>query len=587
MRRIWSVAIILVPIAGVVGLALPRLSADPAPNSTAQIMQDAGAQTLLAALRLLPPSGPISYDSDIAADAEVRLLPAEGPGLAVDLWSDEADLRTPLSATDAMIYRRIFALQEAGDFDAADAQIAKLDDHLLDGHVLFQRYMHPSAYRSTYDELYDWLVRFGDQPGADRIHRLASVRWQDGAPYPPRPGDGGLDGFGGLPRYWSLWELIPDRVSWRPNWHGSRGLAVVSSDAGTGWNAMWWRGLNNWRAGYFESALSAFSRLALRDAVPDQVRAAAAFWAARASRELGDQSGADIWLRAAAEHGHLFYGALANRALGRGGPMQDFVPASADFSRRVALSLPAGRRAAALLQIGRPDLAEGELRTLYGDIDTAHMLALIDLADPMTMPGLTLRLAGVFERISGLRHWVAAYPLPSWHPVGGASLDRALLFAIIHSESAFDPGATSHAGAQGAMQLMPPTARAMAARMGGAAQDPMDAYVDDPHANMALGQAFVHALMEIDSIDDDLIRLIAAYNAGPGNLRSWDELRGGIEDPLLYIERIPVPETRQYVKSVLFALWCYRERLGQPPLSLEALAEGRWPRYVAQDGAGD
>ena len=303
-----------------------------------------------------------------------------------------------------------------------------------------------------------------------------------------------------------------------------------------------WRGLNNWRAGFFESALRAFSRLALRDAVPDQVRAAAAFWAARASDELGDASGAEIWLRAAAEHGHLFYGALANQVLGRGGPMDDFVPRSADFSRRVALSLPAGQRAAALLQVGRPEMAEAELRLLYGDLDSAHMLALIDLADPATMPGLVLRLAGVFERTSGVRHWAAAYPLPSWQPVGGTSLDRALLYAIIHSESAFDPTATSHAGAQGAMQLMPPTARAMAARMAGTAPVEGDAYVDDPHANMALGQAFVHALMDIEGIDDDLIRMVAAYNAGPGNLSDWDDLRGGIEDPLLISSGYRLPK---------------------------------------------
>ena len=220
---------------------MPRLAADPTLGSTAQDAQNTSAQTLVAALRVLPPSGPVSYDGDIAADAEIRMLPADPAGREgppVDLWSDEADLRAPLSTADILVYRRIFALQDAGHFAAADAQIARLDDHMLAGHVLFQRYMHPNAYRSSYRELYDWLVRYPDLPGADRVHRLAGLRWETGEPHPPRPtGDSGLAGFGGLPRYWSLWELIPDNVSWRPYWHGSRGPAVVSSSRTSSWSA--------------------------------------------------------------------------------------------------------------------------------------------------------------------------------------------------------------------------------------------------------------------------------------------------------------------------------------------------------------
>ena len=41
------------------------------------------------------------------------------------------------------------------------------------GRVLFQRYMHPTRYRSKYKELYDWMKAFADEPGANRIYRLA------------------------------------------------------------------------------------------------------------------------------------------------------------------------------------------------------------------------------------------------------------------------------------------------------------------------------------------------------------------------------------------------------------------------------
>ena len=57
-----------------------------------------------------------------------------------------------LSESDAGLYREIFALQETGKWKAADARIAQLADRRLMGHVLAQRYMHPTAYRSKYKE---------------------------------------------------------------------------------------------------------------------------------------------------------------------------------------------------------------------------------------------------------------------------------------------------------------------------------------------------------------------------------------------------------------------------------------------------
>ncbi len=63
-----------------------------------------------------------------------------------------------LNAGDLSRYRRIFELQASQDWSAADAVAGDLDDPLLMGHVLFERYMHPTGYRSRYDELHRWLA---------------------------------------------------------------------------------------------------------------------------------------------------------------------------------------------------------------------------------------------------------------------------------------------------------------------------------------------------------------------------------------------------------------------------------------------
>jgi hypothetical protein len=74
-----------------------------------------------------------------------------------------------LSADNADIYRKIFALQGAGEWKQADALMGKLTDSRLTGHVLFQRYTQPGAPRASYDDLADWLDRYAELPGADRI----------------------------------------------------------------------------------------------------------------------------------------------------------------------------------------------------------------------------------------------------------------------------------------------------------------------------------------------------------------------------------------------------------------------------------
>ncbi|CAN0449246.1 unnamed protein product, partial [Discosporangium mesarthrocarpum] len=90
-------------------------------------------------------SGPTAVQA-----AETASLPANTKQLA-------APLPDILSKADRSRYRKIFAIQQRGDWRKADRLIKKLESRILMGHVLAQRYLHPTKYRSRYVELSRWM----------------------------------------------------------------------------------------------------------------------------------------------------------------------------------------------------------------------------------------------------------------------------------------------------------------------------------------------------------------------------------------------------------------------------------------------
>ena len=123
-----------------------------------------------------------------------------------------------------------------------------------------------------------------------------------------------------------------------------------------------------------------------------------------------------------------------------------------------------------------------------------------------------------------------------------------LLLAIARQESRFSSGVRSPVGAVGLLQLMPATA----ADMAGAPLS--DAELRQPGRNATLGARYLAWLLETWKGNPWLTA--ASYNAGPGAAGSWlsEELA---QDPELWVERIPYPETRLYTKKVLGNLWAY------------------------------
>lgn len=556
--------------------------------------------------------------------------PAEAvPGPAYDaLRAEIPQLLTPL---DAAHYRAVFRLQEQGRWEEADARIGEIYDPLLLGHVLHQRYLHPTAYKSSFEELRDWMEVYGDHPGAQRIHQLAQQRRPAAAPEPrapfftfegapaehqaspPGPAPLSVDqaslvaGINSLINEGRLkaaedelssptaklflppsaYDRVRAELAMAHFVQGNDATAYSLAAAGAERSrdtvsiGHWIAGLAAFRMGNPYAAVLHFEEHALSPAADDWNVSAGAYWAARMHLQLRQPKWVDRWLRVAAEKKRTFYGLLARRALGMqseldwGGPLLT----GADVDR--VLALPAGRRAVALAQIGETVRAETELQAYIWKMDSQHVRSLLAVADALNLPRTAARTGERLLQLGAAGRDRALYPLPPWKPDGGFRVDRALVYAFMRQESLFDAMATSPVGARGLMQLMPRTAQSIH-DIPGEVQANVDVLFD-PHLNIALGQRFLSRLLSRSEVSGDLFKLGVAYNAGLGNLRKW--LRNGRfeHDPLLFIESLPARETRIFIERVMANLWIYRQRMGQPTPSLDAVVAGEWPRYRAFD----
>tara|TARA_R110002072_G_scaffold4706_5_gene32876 strand:+ start:1832 stop:3766 length:1935 start_codon:yes stop_codon:yes gene_type:complete len=594
-----------------------------------------GLTFLLLLVLLFLPSG-----ESAAAAKETAALPRLGQ-------LDSSGLPRILGPADVRLYRQIFATQEKGLWKEADHLIAQLNDRRLLGHLQFQRYMHPTAYRSKYKELRDWMALYADHPGADRIYSLALKRRPANYRLPQKPEK--------LNVSWPRPASREDYSYRSPRKRGkelrrqvrnikrqiranvlntrltvteellaskkiSQLLDPVEIDEGysrvaAAWlyygqpkkayklaarsaqrsgkdypDAYWIAGLAAWRLDDLNAASKSFEALAQSPRNSGWMRAAGAYWAARATLRRGLPQDSSRWLRLAAEQPYTFYGLLARQALALP-PVTDLQqPGYDQVSLVELLQDERAQRAVALLQVGQRDLAEKELLAIRAWEDPDQTDALLTLAQRGNLSTFSFKLANSLSGSPSLDDVpasvaAAAYPLPQWQPASGFQIDRALIFALVRQESAFNPRAKSGDGARGLMQLMPATASYIS--KDSSLQRNHRDKLFDPALNMDLGQRYIQYLLEDPAVQGDLFRMTAAYNAGPGNLRKWERqlTKSGddLQDPLLFIETLPSQETRAFIERVLTNLWIYRQRLSQATPSLAALASGNWPQYRALD----
>ncbi len=167
-----------------------------------------------------------------------------------------------------------------------------------------------------------------------------------------------------------------------------------------------------------------------------------------------------------------------------------------------------------------------------------------------------------------------SYTVPHWKPREGFTVDPALIYAIMRQESKFDPDAESDAGALGLMQVMPRTAGEVTQR-----HADWKTLLFDPQTNLDIGQRYVSKLLQSDGVSNNLMMMAVAYNGGPTTLDRWRR-NNDENDPLLFLETIPVNETRGFIEQVLTNYWNYRAQLGEDTASLDDLAAGKWPMYA-------
>jgi soluble lytic murein transglycosylase len=288
----------------------------------------------------------------------------------------------------------------------------------------------------------------------------------------------------------------------------------------------------------------------------------AAYWLGRAKKEVGATGEAARYFTEAASRFYTFYGALARQALGRANTCRLRAP-TAPSARTIAafVNEDAFKGVMIAKQLDMEGLLNGYVLDLARQIrDPEQMTLVLELARRVTKPNVAVRAAKI-ALLRGFSSEEYAFPdlLPEFKETGGNDkLEQALLNALTRQESEFHTGTVSPAGARGLMQLMPQTAKEVAATVN--MKYRRKSLVSDPSYNVTLGSVFLAQLLS--RFDGSYILTLAAYNAGPGRVAQWIKENGdprekGV-DPVDWVERIPFTETRQYVQRILESIQLYR-----------------------------
>ena len=194
------------------------------------------------------------------------------------------------------------------------------------------------------------------------------------------------------------------------------------------------------------------------------------------------------------------------------------------------------------------------------------------------------RMVNTSERTRIQVDYTQRFPSPHndiMHPTTQTlGLDKAWVYGLIRQESRFIMDAQSHVGASGLMQVMPSTGRWVAKKIG--LTDFVQDMLSDVRTNILLGANYMN--MVLGNMDGSQVLATAAYNAGPGRLRSWRSTLTRPMDSAVFIESIPFVETRTYVKNVMSNTTYYAALFEGRPQSLKARLGNVGPKgYTEQE----
>lgn len=434
--------------------------------ATGSFLSAGGGARLTASLLIL---GGLLVPTDSSFSVTAQAMAAEQTSVQTTAASKHAPVPSNaqtapkvLSESDAQLYRDVFALQKAGKWRQADKKIDRLSDQRLMGHVLAQRYLHPTAYRSKYKELSSWLKVYADHPQAPRIYKLALTRRPKNYRMPTRPevrkAGPRITALGATTakpkkKYYKLprknlnkakrraakslkrqihRNALRTRLSvtekllagkkatqllhqaeiddgytkvaaaWFYYGDNQKAYNLASSAAARSRKhvpiADWIAGLAAWRLGDLEKAGEHFEYLATAERASGWNTASGAYWAARVSLKLRKPAEMSRWLNIAAQYPRTFYGLLARGALGLDLQFTSHLQEIDSAELEKLQAIPEGARALALAQVERWEDAQDELLRLVKANDPNLTEPLLTLSELVGLPNLAYKLGSRLAR---------------------------------------------------------------------------------------------------------------------------------------------------------------------------------------------
>ena len=301
--------------------------------------------------------------------------------------------------------------------------------------------------------------------------------------------------------------------------------------------------------------------LAAATAVMPASVARAAYWQGRTAEALGDEAAATSAYEQAATQVTTYYGQLARGKLNLTDlPLRETSAVASGDDRNLAV-----RVAEYLYALGESDFALPIVTDAARHLADVSQMAALGKVVEISRDARAALVLGKLATQRGFALDNFAFPtfgVPYYRPVAN-SADKTIVYSIVRQESAFAPTATSTAGAQGLMQLMPDTAR-RTAQHAGIALD-MSKLNSDASLNARIGAAHLGELFAEQG--GSYILTFAAYNAGGKRVKEWITAHGDPRhhdvDPVDWIELIPIAETRDYVQRIIENLQVYRIRFGE------------------------
>ncbi len=396
---------------------------------------------------------------------------------------------------------------------------------------------------------------------------------------------------------WKVASLLEDEGEFEQAIAAYTGLAETLPAGEYAAPSLFRAGLAYYRLARYDEAYRTWERL-LEDYPQSEMRSRTLYWLGKSHLEQGDQEGAVAYLNElVVDEAGAYYGLRAVDLL-RAAPAQspsnvyaldlyDMADEAqrleleqwlvswagqqegqqfSDLSPRVTNDL-AYQRGLELLHVGQRDSAKArfrEVRTRFQD----DPVALYQLALFFQRESFYDQSIACAQRILNLSPQDSLYDVPRLlqklhYPVYFADLivpqaqkrglEPLVFCALIWQESWYDPSATSSYPARGLTQFIEPTADWVAEELGLTEFSQTDLF--RPVVAVEFGGWYLEWITDYE--DGELFRVLAHYNAGPGNVARWRR-DGEVTDIDLFVEEVDFEQTETFIHRIYQHYWTYR-----------------------------